>query len=102
AHRLFRSQQSAWGQAHAKLVVIQAQYAAGQVSARLLAAASEASDRLTALGSAEAIQANLLAGRVALGLGRPADADRHFPVAAASRHRGPALSRVSGWLATAL
>lgn len=102
AHRLFRSQQSAWGQAHAKLVVIQAQYAAGQVSARLLAAASQAGDRLTALGSAEAIQASLLAGRVALHLSRRADADRHFAVAAASRHRGPAMSRVSGWLAEAL
>jgi tetratricopeptide (TPR) repeat protein/CHAT domain-containing protein len=102
AHRLFRFQQSVWGQAHAKLVVIQAQYAAGQVSARLLAAATEASHSLTALGSAEAIQASLLAGRVALRLGRRADADRHFAVAAASRHRGPAMSRVSGWLAEAL
>jgi tetratricopeptide (TPR) repeat protein len=102
AHRLFRSQQSAWGQAHAKLVVIQAQYAAGQISARLLAAASETRDRLTALGSAEANQASLLAGRVALRLGRRTDADRHFAVAAASRHRGPAISRVAGWLAEAL
>ena len=102
AHRLFRSQQSAWGQAHAKLVVIQAQYTAGQVSARLLAAASEASDRLTALGSAEAIQASLVTGRVALRLGRRADADRHFAVAARSRHQGPGMSRVSGWLAEAL
>jgi tetratricopeptide (TPR) repeat protein/CHAT domain-containing protein len=102
AHRLFRSQQSAWGQAHAKLVVIQAQYAAGQVSARVLAAASEASDRLTALGSMEASQASLLAGRVALRLGRRGEADRHFAVAASSRHRGPAMSRVSGWLAEAL
>jgi hypothetical protein len=102
AHRLFRSQQSTLGEAHAKLVVIQAQYAAGQVSTRLLAAASEASDRLTALGSREAIQASLLAGRVALLLGRRADADRHLAVAAASRHRGRAMSRVSGWLAQAL
>jgi tetratricopeptide (TPR) repeat protein len=102
AHRLFRSQQSTLGEAHAKLVVIQAQYAAGQVSTRLLAAAGEASDRLTALGSREAIQASLLAGRVALRLGRRADADRHFAVAAASRRRGGAMSRVSGWLAEAL
>jgi tetratricopeptide (TPR) repeat protein len=102
AYRLFRSQQSAWGEAHAKLVVIQAQYAAGQVSARLLAAASKASDQLTALGSAEAIQASLLAGRVALLLGRREDADRYFALAASSRYRGPAMSRVSGWLAQAL
>jgi tetratricopeptide (TPR) repeat protein len=102
AHRLFRSQQSTWGQAHAKLVVSQAQYAAGQVSARLLAAAREAGDRLTALGSAEAIQANLLAGRVALQLDRRAEADGYFGVAALSRRRGSAMSRVAGWLAEAL
>jgi tetratricopeptide (TPR) repeat protein len=102
AHRLFRALQSAWGEAHAKLVVIQAQYAAGHVSLRLLRAASDANDRLTALGSAEAIQASLLAGRAALRLGRRADADRHFEVAASSRYRGPAMSRVSGWLAEAL
>ena len=102
AHRLFRSQQSAWGQAHAKLVVTQGQFAAGQVSVRLLAVASETGDRLTALGSTEAAQAHLLAGRVALGLGRRAEADRHLSAAAQSRRRGPALSRVAGWLAEAL
>ena len=102
AHRLYRSQQSAWGQTHAKLVVIQAQFAAGQVSARLLAAASEAADGLSALGSAEATQAQLLAGRVALGLGRAADADRHLSAAARTRRRGAAMSRVTGWLAEAL
>jgi tetratricopeptide (TPR) repeat protein len=102
AHRLFRSQQSTWGQAHAKLVVIQAQFAAGQVSARLLAAASETGDRLTALGSAEAAQAHLLAGRVALAVGRRADADRHLSAAAQRRRRGPAIARVAGWLAEAL
>lgn len=102
AHRLFRSQQSAWGQAHARLVVIQAQYAARQVSARVLAAAAQAAAELTAVGSAEATQAHLLAGRVALHLGRRVDADRHFAVAALSRRRGPAISRVAGWLAEAL
>jgi tetratricopeptide (TPR) repeat protein len=102
AHRLYRSQQSAWGQTHAKLVVIQAQFAAGQVSARLLAAASEAADGLNALGSAEATQAQLLAGRVALGLRRRQDADRHLTAAAQSKRRGAAFSRVTGWLAEAL
>ena len=102
AHRLFRSQQSAWGQVHAKLVVVQAQYAVIAASGRLLAAASDAADRLTALGSAEATQAQLLAGRVALDLGRRADADRYLSAAAQSRRRGPAMSRVAGWLAEAL
>jgi tetratricopeptide (TPR) repeat protein len=102
AHRLYRSQQSAWGQTHAKLVVIQAQFASGQASARLLAAASEAADGLSALGSAEATQAQLLAGRVALGLRRRQDADRHLTAAAQSKRRGAAFSRVTGWLAEAL
>jgi hypothetical protein len=102
AYRLFRSQQSALGQAHARLVVIQARYAVVPASGRLLAAATEAADRLTAMRSAETTQAHLLAGRVALGLGRRADADRHLLVAAQSRRRGPAISRVAGWLAEAL
>ena len=102
AHRLFRSQQSAWGQAHAKLVVSQAQFAAGQVSARLLAAVGQTATQLEALHSAEAIQAHLLAGRVGLGRGRAAEAEHHLSRAARSRRRGPAIFRVAGWLAEAL
>jgi tetratricopeptide (TPR) repeat protein len=102
AHRLYRSQQSAWGQAHAKLVVIQAQFAAGQLSARLLGTAAATAAQLEALRSAEAAQAHLLAGRVALALGRTADADRHLGASARSRRRGSAMSRVTGWLAEAL
>ncbi len=102
AYRLFRSQQNAWGQAHARLVSVQARYAVGPVSGRLLHAAHEAADRLEELGSGEATQAHLLAGRVALGLGRRADADRHLGSSARSRRRGPAMGRASGWLAEAL
>ena len=46
--------------------------------------------------------AHLLAGRVALDLGRRQDADRHLLAAARSRRRGPALTRASGWLSEAL
>jgi tetratricopeptide (TPR) repeat protein len=102
ASRLFRSQQNAWGQAHAGLTLAQAQYAVGPVSGRLLRAANEAADRLKELGSDEATQAYLLAGRVALDLGRRAEADRHLAAAARSRRRGPAMARASGWLADAL
>ena len=102
ARRLFRSQQSDWGRAHASLVVVQAQYASGQISARLLLAARQAATQLSGLGSAEASQANLLAGRVALGLRRPKDAEPHLTSAAHGRRRGPAISRVAGWLAEAL
>ncbi len=102
AYRLFRSQQRAWWQAHAALVVVRAQYAAVPVSAQLLRAANRAAVRLEALGSSDATQAHLLAGRVALQLGRRDDADRHFVAAAQSRLRGPAMSRASGWLSEAL
>ena len=102
AYRLFRSQRSTWWQAHAGLVLVQAQYAAGLVSAPLLRAANRAATRLEALGSGEATSAHLLAGRVALELGRRDDADRHLIAAARSRRRGPAMSRAGGWLSEAL
>ena len=102
AQRLFQSQQSAWWQAQAGLVLIRARYRAGKVSARLLSAADQAAARLEELGSAEAALAHLLAGRIALDLGRRDDADRHLAAAARARRRGPAMSRASGWLAEAL
>jgi tetratricopeptide (TPR) repeat protein len=102
AYRLFRSQQNEWGQAHARLVLAQARYALGAVTGRLLHAADDAAGRLEELGSSEATQARLLAGRVALDLGRLTEADRHLGAAARSRRRGPAMARASGWLAEAL
>jgi tetratricopeptide (TPR) repeat protein len=102
AYRLFRSQQNGWGQAHTRLVLVQARYAVGPVSGRLLRAANEAADRLEELGSGEATQAHLLAGRVALDLGRRVEADRHLGAAARARRRGAAMARASGWLAEAL
>ena len=102
AYRLFRSQHSVWWQAHAARVVVQARHAAGPVSAGLLREANRAAARLDALGASDATQAHLLAGRVALELGRRDDADRHLLAAARSRHRGPALARASGWLGEAL
>jgi tetratricopeptide (TPR) repeat protein len=102
AHRLFRSQHSAWWQARAGLVLAQAQYAVGPASARLLRAANQIALRLEALGAGEAAQAHLLAGRVALSLDRRNDANRHFIAAARSRGRGPAISRANGWLGEAL
>jgi tetratricopeptide (TPR) repeat protein len=102
ANRLFRSQQNEWGQAHARLVLAQARYALGAVTGRLLHAADDAAGRLEELGASEATQARLLAGRVALDLGRLTEADRHLGAAARSRRRGPAIARASGWLAEAL
>ena len=102
AHRLFRFQQSTWGAARTGLVLARAQYRAGAVSPALLRGANRAAARLETLGSSEAALAHLLAGRVALILGRRAEADRHLAAAAMSRRRGPAMSRASGWLSEAL
>ncbi len=102
AYRLFRSQGSAWWQAHAARVLVQARYAAGTPSARLFREASLAASRLDALGASDAAQAHLLAGRIALDLGRKGDADRQLVAAARARRRGPPLSRASGWLGEAL
>ena len=102
AYRLFRSQRSTWWQAHAARVLVQARYKAGPVSPALLRQANRAAAELDALGASDAAQAHLLAGRVALELGRRDDAESHLRTAARARGRGPALSRVSGWLAEAL
>ena len=102
AYRLFRSQHRSWQQAHTARVLIEARYKVGPVSAPLLREASRAAARLDELGSSDAAQAHLLAGRVALELGRRDDAERHLAALARTRRRGLALSRVSGWLGEAL
>jgi tetratricopeptide (TPR) repeat protein len=102
AYRMFGSQRSAWRQAHAAGVLVQARYEVGPVSAPLLREANRSAARLDALGSSEAAQAHLLAGRMALDLGRRDDAEHHLAALARTRRRGPALSRVSGWLGEAL
>jgi hypothetical protein len=102
AYRLYRSQRSTWRQAHAARVLVQARYEVGPVSATLLREANRAAARLDALGSSDAAQAHLLAGRVALDLGRRDDAERHLAAVARTKGRGPALSRASGWLGEAL
>jgi tetratricopeptide (TPR) repeat protein len=102
AYRLFRSQQSTWWLAQCSLTLVQARYAAGPVSARLLNSARRAVASLEAAGSADSAQAHLVAGRVALALGRDLEADHHLGTAALRRWRGPALARASCWLSEAL
>jgi tetratricopeptide (TPR) repeat protein len=102
AQRLFRSQRSTWWQAHAAHVLVQARYRASPASPALLREANRAADRLDRLDASDAAQAQLLAGRIALDLGRRDEAERHLVTAARVRRRGAPLSRVSGWLAEAL
>jgi tetratricopeptide (TPR) repeat protein len=102
ARRLFRSQHSAWWKAQAVLVIGQARHATGEASPALLREANRAAVQMEALGAGQAVRAHLLAGRVALALGRRGEADRHFAAAARHRRRGPALTRASAWLGAAL
>ena len=102
ARRLFRRQQREWWAAQAELTEVQARFALGPLTAQLLAAASRAATQLEQLGSPEATQAHLLAGRVALALRLRDQADDHLAVAARSRTRGPATDRIGGWLSEAL
>jgi tetratricopeptide (TPR) repeat protein len=102
AQRLFRSQRSTWGLARTGLLLVRAKYAAEPVSDKLLNDANRTTARLEELGFSDAPQAHLLAGRVALDLGRRDAAERHLIEAARSRRRGPAMARASGWLGEAL
>jgi tetratricopeptide (TPR) repeat protein len=102
AYRLFRSQQSSWWQAQAARVLVEARFAVGPVSPALLREANRVAIRLDALRAGDATQAHLLAGRVALELGRRDRADQHLVAAARSRRHGAPMSRATGWLSEAL
>ena len=102
ARRLFRAQERPVWAARTGLVLAEARYAAGMRSARLLRGAEEVAAGLEDLQAREAVQARVLAGRVALARGHTADADRHLERAARSRRRGPPLTRSVAWLARAL
>ncbi|HLU74378.1 MAG TPA: CHAT domain-containing tetratricopeptide repeat protein [Nonomuraea sp.] len=101
ARALFAGQRRAWWAEHARLILVQAGLSGG-VTPRLLGDARRLADRLRELGSPDAWQAHLLAGRAALELGRGEEADRHLAAAAAARHVGTATARAGGWLAEAL
>ena len=102
ARRLFRAQGRAVWETRADLVIAQARYAAGERSASLLRHAQQVAGRMEAPGADEAIQAHLLAGRLALSRGRMTEADQHLERAARSRRRRPPLTRSVAWLARAL
>jgi tetratricopeptide (TPR) repeat protein len=102
ARRLFRAQDRAIWETRADLIFAQARYVAGDRNASLFRHVEGVADRLDAAKADEALQAHLLAGRLALSRGRAADADRHLEIAARSRRRQPPLTRSVAWLARAL
>ncbi|MEU9332767.1 CHAT domain-containing protein [Streptomyces sp. NPDC048290] len=102
AVRLFAAQRRSWWETHARLVLIESRVATGRGSGRMVADAAAVADRLTSFGAPAAPEASLLAGRIALRLGWRTDAERHLALAARSRHSGPPLARLTGWVAQAL
>lgn len=102
ARRLFLRQGRHWWAAHARLAQVRADLARGAPSGRLLGTARHSVEELRELGSPELSLAQLIAGRVALALGRTELAHEYLGAASAGRRRGPALSRALGWLAEAL
>ena len=102
ARRLFLTQGRPHWEARASLVLAEARYAAGEHTPALLRYAEEVAARLEASRAGEAMQAHLLAGRVALSRGSVTQADPHLERAARSRRRGPPLPRSVAWLARAL
>lgn len=102
AARLFDRQRRRWWRAHARLVKVRAEFAAGPATGALLRNAERCAAELAALRSPDLPLSRLVAGRAALSLGRTAVADGHLAAAAQGRRRGPALSRAAGWLAAAL
>ena len=102
ARRLFLAQHRDRWQAQAGFLLLSARFAQGRGSAPLLRAAGQLAAELDRLGAVEAPQVHLLAGRIALRLGRPDESRRHLTAAARSRRSGPAYSRAAGWLAEAL
>ncbi len=102
ARRLFRTQGRPLWEARAGLVLAQAKYAVGDHSAALFRYAERVAADLEASRADEAMQAHLLAGRIALSRGSVTEADPHLERAARSRRRGPPLTRSVAWLARAL
>jgi hypothetical protein len=101
AARLFRRQRRERWSARTRLVLAQAQHAAGRPSSSTYRLACSAARQLDALGADESTQAHLLAAQLALlrGTGRAAE---HLAAAARPRRTGPALSRSRALLARAL
>ncbi|HEU5469187.1 MAG TPA: CHAT domain-containing protein [Actinophytocola sp.] len=101
AVRLFTVQRREWWRQHARLLALRAGFVLDP-HARQLPQARQVAARLRALRAPDHIQANLLAGRIALEANQLAQARDHLTAAAAARRGGPAISRAEGWLARAL
>lgn len=102
AVRMFRAQQRERWMLKAQRTELTAHWLAGNTTTQTLRQATQVAGRLGSLQDQEAIDAHLLAGRMALQLHLPTESDEHLEAAARGRRRGPAIGRATGWLARAL
>lgn len=103
AARAFSRQRRRSWRALARLLSVRAAWQHGERSGALLRAASRAADDLEATGWAvHALDARLIAGQLALGLGKVAAARRELDRATKARHRGTVELRARAWHAEAL
>ncbi|WP_166347106.1 CHAT domain-containing protein [Phytoactinopolyspora limicola] len=101
AERSSRRQKHSETTQHARFVLLRAQAAAGSVTRRHVLAAAELAASLSDWYSSERLDAQVLAGRMALTAGLTELAEVSFSAAAAQRGRGSALRRATAWYARA-
>ena len=103
ARRAFaRQRRPAWA-AIARSLVVQAAWEGGERSQSILGSARRAADELERAGFViQAVDARLLAGRMALELGRVAVAREELEITRRARSRGPVDVRLRAWHAEAL
>ena len=103
ARESFRRQHRAWGLAWATLIDLEARLRLGAITRGDVSRASRSALALERAGmQAYAVDAYLIAGRVALASGRAADAPRFWSRSHELSHRLPLLVRLKGTLAAAL
>lgn len=100
AAALFRSQQRPYWEARARLVEYRARFEEGS-AAGLTQRVQRLAETFEGQSAEEACQAHLLAARLFMAQHRPEVARHHLTLAAAYRHRGRVLTRISAWLAQA-
>jgi tetratricopeptide (TPR) repeat protein len=102
SERIFTKQGNLRAARLARLEGLRARWANGRATGSLRRKTVELADELAALDAPEAVDARLLAGRLALAAGMRGQALEQLRLAAAARSRGPALLRTTGWVARLL
>ncbi len=102
ARRLFSAQRREWWSVRSSMVLLEARYQSGERGERLLRRVSAVAGRLDTLGASEASAAHLLAGRLALDVGRVRAADRQLELAGRHSKDAPPIARSAAWLGKAL